>query len=120
MLKIIKTLFEFVVPFIFIFVVFPRIIEIVKEMLGIGEEKKHKRPRLPSYRNTPPPPPPRMIGSKRVYSDDGNSFTENGKSYTKSDELGWDIPWYKEDEKPKTEPQPKNKHFKKGVNPDFL
>lgn len=129
MLKLIKVLFEVIAPIFFIFVVFPRVIDMIKEMLGIGEEekpKKRKKPRptvnqlrsgnLQGHRYPPPPPPSRMVGHTR----DGNSFTENGKSYTKSDELGWDIPWYKEDEKPKTKPQPKNKHFKKGVNPDFL
>lgn len=139
MLKLIKVLFEVIVPIAFIFVVFPRVIDALKEILGIGEDlvkkpKKSNKPRptvnqlrsgnLQGHRFPPPPPPSRMIGNKRVgkvYSKDGNSFTENGKSYTKSDELGWDVPWYKEDKiKPEPKEEVKNKHFKKGVNPDFL
>jgi hypothetical protein len=133
MVKLIKYAFELILPIALIFVVIPRVLSLIKDVLGFDSEskkdiKKAKEKAIDrhfrqlgngSYRTKPfPPPPPksRSIDFKidgnindyevrggrivkkdqRVY-DGEDSFTENGKKYTKSDELGWDIPWFKED-----------------------
>jgi hypothetical protein len=146
MMKLIKYAFELIVPIALIFVVIPKVLSLVKNVLGFDEPKKKKKYKKPDYirgrmlGTSPPPPKSRSMDFKmdgnindyevrggrivkkdqRVY-DGEDSFTENGKKYTKSDELGWDIPWFKEDTS-YSEPKKntKNKHFKKGVDPDFL
>ena len=155
-MKLIKYAFELIVPIALIFVVIPRVLSLIKDVLGFNDLKKKKKKlkglshselmkvyddaRRLKRKGPPPPPKSRSMDFKmsgnindyevrggrivkkdqRVY-DGKDSFTENGKEYTKSDELGWDIPWFKEDtsySEPKK--KTKNKHFKKGVDPDFL
>jgi hypothetical protein len=135
MRSIFDVLIGVIVPFSVIWFIYP----IIKTVFGIGKgddkpkKKKNYRPEINVMRQTPPLRRPisnyddlklsveeylRNVRDGKPIKRKDTHVGDDGRTYTKSDELGWDVPWYKEGEKKPT-PQ-KKKHFKKGVDPDFL
>lgn len=137
MMKLIKYAFELIVPIALIFVVIPRLLSLVKNVLGFGGHKKKKKYKKPDYirgkmlGTLPPPPPSRneLSRRERMAKELDQYEVRNGRIVKKrlpsNVKVGEKISLDYESELSIEEEfgiveKVKKKHFNKGVDPDFL